>query len=54
MQDEAFGHKLEAMWTSTQHIIAQDFHVDALVQTGLKSRYANAGDIPGRKAPRPG
>lgn len=43
MKDDAFPHKLEAMWTATQHIIAQDFDVDAKVQIGLQSRYAKRG-----------
>jgi hypothetical protein len=28
---------------ATSHIIAQDFHVDALVQQGLRSRFAPRG-----------
>lgn len=43
MNDPAYPHKLEAMWVATKHIIEQDFHVDALVQQGLKSRFAKRG-----------
>jgi phenylpropionate dioxygenase-like ring-hydroxylating dioxygenase large terminal subunit len=39
-QDPAFEHRLEMIMTSAKKIIAQDMHVDELVQEGLRSRYA--------------
>ncbi len=38
--DPAFEHRLEMIMTSAQKIIAQDMHVDELVQQGLRSRFA--------------
>ncbi len=38
--DPAFGHRLEMIMTSAKKIIAQDMHVDELVQQGLRSRFA--------------
>ncbi len=40
MDDPAFEHRLEMIMTSAGKIIAQDMHVDALVQEGLRSRFA--------------
>jgi hypothetical protein len=40
MADPAFEHRLEMIMTSAGKIIAQDMHVDALVQEGLRSRFA--------------
>jgi phenylpropionate dioxygenase-like ring-hydroxylating dioxygenase large terminal subunit len=41
--DPAFAHRLEMISTSAGKIIAQDMHVDSLVQVGLKSRFATRG-----------
>jgi hypothetical protein len=41
--DPAFQHRLEMIMTSAGKIIAQDMHVDALVQVGLRSRFARRG-----------
>jgi phenylpropionate dioxygenase-like ring-hydroxylating dioxygenase large terminal subunit len=49
-QDPAFEHKLDMTMRATSHIIAQDFHVDALVQQGLRSRFAPRAATAGRKA----
>ena len=38
--DASFPHRLEMIMTSAGKIIAQDMHVDALVQVGLRSRFA--------------
>jgi phenylpropionate dioxygenase-like ring-hydroxylating dioxygenase large terminal subunit len=43
MDDPAFPHRLEMIMTSAGKIIAQDMHVDALVQKGLRSRFAVRG-----------
>jgi phenylpropionate dioxygenase-like ring-hydroxylating dioxygenase large terminal subunit len=43
MKDPAFEHKLDMNMRATAHIIAQDMHVDELVQIGLRSRYAPRG-----------
>jgi nitrite reductase/ring-hydroxylating ferredoxin subunit len=43
MDDPAFPHRLETIMTSAGKIIAQDMHVDALVQVGLRSRHAKRG-----------
>ncbi|MGC1467769.1 MAG: aromatic ring-hydroxylating dioxygenase subunit alpha, partial [Sphingorhabdus sp.] len=40
MKDPSFGHKLDMNMAATAHIIAQDMHVDELVQQGLRSRFA--------------
>ncbi len=40
MLDPGFPHRLEMIMTSAGKIIAQDMHVDALVQVGLRSRFA--------------
>ena len=42
-QDPAFGPRLEMMMSSAGKIIAQDMHVDGLVQVGLRSRFAPRG-----------
>ncbi|MBI1197970.1 MAG: Rieske 2Fe-2S domain-containing protein [Phenylobacterium sp.] len=42
-QDPAFEHRLEMIMTSAGKIIAQDMHVDELVQVGLRSRFAPRG-----------
>jgi hypothetical protein len=41
--DPGFSHRLEMLMTSAGKIIAQDMHVDALVQQGLRSRFAPRG-----------
>jgi phenylpropionate dioxygenase-like ring-hydroxylating dioxygenase large terminal subunit len=41
--DPGFSHRLEMISASAGKIIAQDMHVDALVQVGLKSRFATRG-----------
>jgi phenylpropionate dioxygenase-like ring-hydroxylating dioxygenase large terminal subunit len=43
MADPAFPHRLETIMTSAGKIIAQDMHVDGLVQEGLRSRFAPRG-----------
>ncbi len=43
MEDPAFPHRLEMIMTSAGKIIAQDMHVDAQVQVGLRSRFATRG-----------
>lgn len=43
MEDPAFEHRLEMIMTSAKKIIAQDMHVDELVQQGLRSRFAIRG-----------
>jgi nitrite reductase/ring-hydroxylating ferredoxin subunit len=43
MEDPAFEHRLEMILTSASKIIAQDMHVDSLVQVGLRSRFAIRG-----------
>ena len=40
MDDPSFPHRLDMIMTSAGKIIAQDMHVDALVQVGLRSRFA--------------
>jgi hypothetical protein len=42
-EDPGFAHKLEMLMTSAGKIIAQDMHVDGLVQEGLRSRFAPRG-----------
>jgi phenylpropionate dioxygenase-like ring-hydroxylating dioxygenase large terminal subunit len=42
-EDPAFPHRLEMIMTSAGKIIAQDMHVDELVQVGLRSRFAPRG-----------
>jgi phenylpropionate dioxygenase-like ring-hydroxylating dioxygenase large terminal subunit len=41
--DPSFPHRLEMIMTSAGKIIAQDMHVDAQVQVGLRSRFARRG-----------
>jgi phenylpropionate dioxygenase-like ring-hydroxylating dioxygenase large terminal subunit len=43
MEDPAFEHRFGMIMASAMHIIAQDMHVDGLVQVGLRSRYAPRG-----------
>jgi phenylpropionate dioxygenase-like ring-hydroxylating dioxygenase large terminal subunit len=43
MDDPAFEHRAEMIMTSARKIIAQDMHVDELVQAGLRSRFAARG-----------
>jgi phenylpropionate dioxygenase-like ring-hydroxylating dioxygenase large terminal subunit len=43
MAEPAFEHRLAITMEATQHIIAQDLHVDELVQVGLRSRFAPRG-----------
>ncbi|HZV08691.1 MAG TPA: SRPBCC family protein, partial [Novosphingobium sp.] len=42
-KDPGFEHRLEAIVNSAAKIIAQDMHVDELVQVGLRSRFAVRG-----------
>ena len=42
-RDPAFQHKLDMNMAAAGAIIAQDMHVDELVQKGLRSRYAPRG-----------
>jgi phenylpropionate dioxygenase-like ring-hydroxylating dioxygenase large terminal subunit len=42
-QDPAFAPRLDMIMTSAGKIIAQDMHVDGLVQVGLRSRFAPRG-----------
>jgi phenylpropionate dioxygenase-like ring-hydroxylating dioxygenase large terminal subunit len=42
-QDPAFQHRLDMIMGSAGKIIAQDMHVDSLVQVGLRSRFAGRG-----------
>jgi len=42
-EDPGFSHRLEMLMTSAGKIIAQDMHVDELVQQGLRSRFAPRG-----------
>jgi phenylpropionate dioxygenase-like ring-hydroxylating dioxygenase large terminal subunit len=41
--DPAFGHKMAMNMAAAMEIIAQDLHVDARVQRGLRSRFAVRG-----------
>ncbi|HEX4195839.1 MAG TPA: SRPBCC family protein [Caulobacteraceae bacterium] len=43
MLEPSFGHRLDMIMTSASKIIAQDMHVDGLVQVGLRSRFAVRG-----------
>ena len=43
MDDPSFDDKMAMIMHSAGQIIAQDFHVDELVQVGLRSRYAVRG-----------
>ena len=43
MQDPAFEDKMAMIMHAAMSITAQDLHVDELVQTGLRSRYATRG-----------
>ncbi len=43
MAEPGFEDRLEMLMTSASKIIAQDMHVDALVQEGLRSRFAPRG-----------
>ncbi|MDB5453583.1 MAG: Rieske (2Fe-2S) iron-sulfur domain protein [Caulobacteraceae bacterium] len=43
MEDPSFPHRLEMIMTSAGKILAQDMHVDGLVQQGLRSRFAPRG-----------
>jgi phenylpropionate dioxygenase-like ring-hydroxylating dioxygenase large terminal subunit len=43
MDDPSFPHRLEMIMTTAGKIIAQDMHVDGLVQVGLRSRFAIRG-----------
>jgi len=43
MDDPAFEHRAEMIMISARKIIAQDMHVDELVQAGLRSRFAARG-----------
>ncbi len=42
-QHEDFGERLEQAWITGSEIMAQDQHVDKLVQIGLRSKYATRG-----------
>lgn len=41
--DPAFGHKMTINMAGAEEIMAQDWHVDELVQAGLRSRFAPRG-----------
>jgi hypothetical protein len=43
MDDPLFQAKLDMSMSSVSHIVAQDLHVDEMVQVGLRSRYAKRG-----------
>lgn len=43
MSSAGFEHQLAALGLAAQHIMAQDQHVDELVQKGLRSRFAVRG-----------
>lgn len=43
MRDAAFEHRMNMNMAAATEIIAQDLHVDELVQVGLRSRYAVRG-----------
>ena len=43
MRDPSFEHRLKMNMAAAMEIIAQDFHVDGLVQVGLRSRFAVRG-----------
>jgi phenylpropionate dioxygenase-like ring-hydroxylating dioxygenase large terminal subunit len=43
MKDKMYEKKLQMTFNSVSEIVAQDLHVDALVQVGLRSRYAVRG-----------
>jgi len=43
LEDPAFEHKMATIMAGAGAIIAQDLHVDELVQVGLRSRYAVRG-----------
>jgi len=43
MEAPGFEHRLDMLMTAAGKIIAQDMHVDGLVQTGLRSRFATRG-----------
>jgi phenylpropionate dioxygenase-like ring-hydroxylating dioxygenase large terminal subunit len=43
MADPAYGHKMAMNMAAAMEIIAQDLHVDARVQQGLRSRFAVRG-----------
>jgi len=43
MKDPAFEHRMKMNMAAAEEIISQDFHVDELVQVGLRSRFAIRG-----------
>ncbi len=43
MLDPSFGHRMAMNMAAAMEIVAQDLHVDALVQVGLRSRFAPRG-----------
>ncbi len=43
MRDPSFDHRMAMIMHAATDIIAQDLHVDALVQVGLRSRFAPRG-----------
>ena len=43
MEDPAFPHRMNMIMAAAGEIIAQDLHVDELVQKGLRSRFAPRG-----------
>lgn len=43
MKDKAYDKKVQMTFNSVSEIVAQDLHVDALVQVGLRSRFAVRG-----------
>ena len=43
MKDPLFSHRMAMNMSAAMEIVAQDLHVDALVQVGLRSRFAPRG-----------
>lgn len=41
--DPGFGHRMKMNMAAAEEIISQDFHVDAQIQIGLRSRFATRG-----------
>ncbi len=43
MRDPSFPHRMAMNMSAAMEIVSQDLHVDALVQVGLRSRFAPRG-----------
>lgn len=43
MKDPSFSHRMAMNMNAAMEIVSQDPHVDALVQTGLRSRFPPRG-----------